>query len=116
MEACWQLHLRKPKHARHTFMVSMTMQNAPTAERVIPPVPQPLPEGLSTRSLIRAYATDVLATYPERSFGQHKKRWASYFMPSMEKEGIRSSHPVSNRETCKTIANSVSDSAARFVA
>src|SRR5512132_2892211 len=36
--------------------------------RVIPPVPDPLPEGLSTRALIRAYATNVLATYPERAF------------------------------------------------
>jgi hypothetical protein len=36
--------------------------------RVIPPVPTPLPEGLSTRALICAYATDVLATYPERAF------------------------------------------------
>lgn len=45
------------------------MQSVPTAsERVIPPVPEPLPEGLSTRALIRAYATNVLATYPERAF------------------------------------------------
>jgi hypothetical protein len=36
--------------------------------RVIPPLPTPLPEGLSTRALICAYATDVLATYPERAF------------------------------------------------
>jgi hypothetical protein len=45
------------------------MHDAPTApEPVLPPVPEPLPEGLSTRKLIRAYATNVLATYPERAF------------------------------------------------
>jgi unspecific monooxygenase len=51
-------------------MLSMSaMRDAPTApERVIPPVPEPLPEGLSTRALIRAYATNVLATYPQRAF------------------------------------------------
>jgi hypothetical protein len=39
------------------------MRDARTAPgRVIPPVPTPLPEGLSTRALICAYATDVLAT------------------------------------------------------
>lgn len=51
-------------------MVSMSaMEEAPTAaERVIPPVPTPLSEGLPTRALIRAYATNVLVTYPERAF------------------------------------------------
>ena len=38
------------------------------SQRVTPPVPHPLPEGISTRALLRAYATDILATYPERAF------------------------------------------------
>jgi unspecific monooxygenase len=45
------------------------MQDAPTApERVIPSVPEPLPEALPTRALLRAYAENILATYPERAF------------------------------------------------
>jgi hypothetical protein len=35
---------------------------------VIPPVPGPLPEGLPTRALLRAYATNILGTYPERAY------------------------------------------------